>query len=229
MRIMGLIITAIAASAFSGAASAATVTFGDQEIDERSFADSVTLISGDFLVEGDASSPEEALAGSDGSTAGGCVVGSGECSFMVNFVDNIAVNDTGDDIILFARGGGYELFDITINGVTLAAQDATPTGYKSFRYDLMSFAFDLSVFGVATGESITSMIIKVGVLGTNPEDFIAFAALNSRFAEQRVANPGDNTLVTPLPAAGLLYLTGFGAFSGFAAARRKKKADAQTA
>lgn len=216
MRSLVVLCAATTALVSANAAQAAPVTIGGTTFDETAFVDAAVLESGSFRVEM-AATPEEALIGSDTSTVASCAIGSGACSFVASFIDNVAINGAGDDIIFYTAGGnGTELFDVTINGVTQSGLVATATGDTTFQgYGLFSYALNLDLFGVSAGAAISSFRVFLGVGGVNAEEFVAFAALNSAGVE--------DVLVTPIPAAFLLYATGFAALSGAGAFRRKKK------
>ncbi len=200
----------VAATSF-GSASAATVTIDGTVYDEAAFADSASLDSGTFRVEV-ASTPEAALIGSDITTVASCVNGSGSCSFTAYFTDNVAINGAGDDLIFFLLGGnGSELFDVTIGGVTLANQGGQWSGaYNSLGKKLLTYTLNLDLFGVAASETINSISIFLTAGGTNPEEFLALAALYS-----------GEVLVNPVPGALPLMITGL--FGGWFAKRRQKK------
>lgn len=201
-----------AATAFAAsAAHASTITINGVDHDESAFIDGVTLNSGSFQAHL-APTPEAGLIGGDTSTAIQCVVDSGPCSFTAHFIDNVAFNGTGNDIVLYAVGGsGHELFDISINGVTLANQGAQLTGEMANGYALLAYALDLDLFGVAANAVISSLTVTIGRGGVNPEDFVAFAALNN-----------EKTLVNPVPGAIWLFGTALAGVGLFGARRRKK-------
>ena len=223
MKLSKSLVAASVASAavMFGAASAAPVTFGTITTDDSNFADSVALVSGGselVAIDGEAGGNANATVGRDGPNLDiiRCQAGIA-CSFDV-FFDGGVQNQAGDDIAIFGLGGDGSIpeeFSLTINGVTLSNLELVQTGVilgtdiRPQGYNIKQLVVDLSSFGLAVGESINSIRVAVAA-GVDSEEFAAFASLN------------DDTVVTPLPAAFLMFLGGAAGLAG--AGRKKKKA-----
>jgi len=208
MRFVSKVAAMIAgAISLAGAANAAPVNInGIWFDDERDFATSVEVSTGELATFGGASSLD---AGVGADLTDGVRCATEACSFIVEF-DNAIVNQAGDDFVIFGLGTGSvaELFDIAVPGVRLTNFSLVDTGTTVGNFALTALRLDLSDFGIALGDAVSRIKIIVNP-GTNAEEFVAFASLNEAIA-------------TPLPAGFLIFLGG--AAGLFGASRKKKTA-----
>jgi hypothetical protein len=140
------------------AASAAPINVGGYSF--ASSADSLISSQGSFTFTG--SSLASSLTDLDPGTyaysedAGAAVT--------LGFSSGIA-NLGGADLVLFELGTP-DTFKVTINGVTLDYVSAS-TGFSAGGFDLNASAIDLSSFGLASGASISSVLIGLDTPNTD--------------------------------------------------------------
>ena len=188
--------------AFTHASHAVVITgYGDV----TNWATSATRIAG---TTGDFAgvSGEDGLVGDD--LTDGAINTDANTIFEVGFSG--ITNGVGADLLIldsrFSPDGAY----ITIGGteILVAADSFSDTGMDfvlkntGFNFDLFAVAVDLSAWGVAAGDSISSLLFR----GTGQSDIMGFAGLGS--------------VATSVPEPGTLSLLGIGLL-GLAFARRK--------
>lgn len=197
--------TIVAAAAFStclaATAVAAPVTIGGITYDSADFADDTTVQSGSFSVYGGAPDVDAALTGSDLTTGAFCF--GSDCEIDILFTDNFVVNGTGEDLAVYASGT-VEPFSLEIGGVRLD-YSAVDLGFSAGGFSILGAFIDLDDFGIAAGALVSLVTAFPAPTGGDPEDFVAFAAINSQ--------------AVPVPAAALL----FAPVALLSAARRKLK------
>lgn len=114
----------------------------------------------------------------------------------VRFIDNVAFNFAGADIVLF-EVGTPDIFDIEINGVRNQYQ-SVGTGEFAGGFALNAFAIDLSDFGVANGDFITDIRLWGGLVlpgGGTVASYALIGALNPVPAPASMAMLGLGALV----------------------------------
>jgi hypothetical protein len=115
-------------------------------------ADSLISSTGDFIFTG--GTLASTLTDSDpGTYAYSDTPGA---SVTLGFSSGIE-NGAGADFVLFELGTP-DTFDVTVNGVTLSGISAA-TGVDAGGYSLNATSFDLADFGVASGASVSSLLI----------------------------------------------------------------------
>ena len=115
----------------------------------------------------------------------------------LGFTDNVAVNGAGADLALFEVGTPDNFgVSLTIAGVTQTIV-AADTGFSSGGFGINLASIDLSLFGIAPGGTVSSIVVRLGFPFANTSNsptLAAVAALNSR----------------AVPEPGLLLLLGTG-------------------
>ncbi len=84
------------------------------------------------------------------------------CTIELLFTNNAVVNGAGDDLILFEQGDA-ESTDVTINGITVTiASFVTEDAIRDAQGTLLNiFGIDLDSFGIASGDSISSVLLDL--------------------------------------------------------------------
>ncbi|MEZ5894188.1 MAG: hypothetical protein R3C58_13725 [Parvularculaceae bacterium] len=225
MRLLKILGIGASAALLFAAAEAAPITLGGYDVDTDNFATSAELTygGGRIFQEGGPgaltpTSLSDSLSGSNARDGLLCELYS--CGFQVFFADGIQ-NQVGDDLVLYGLGDSKnEFFNLLINGVKLYDLELVDTGelIAGTSFALVALAIDLSDFGLALGDSITSIRISMMSATADKEEFSAFASLNSQSGFSTLV-VDEKTLVNPLPASFILFLCGGAGILG--AARRK--------
>jgi PEP-CTERM motif len=194
------ILCAAAALAAPQVASAA-VTVGGFTFDDNAFVDVLLNSSGNYTTQ---------TGGSVASVLTDTDVNTWAFSFDtgafvdLGFTDNVAINGTGNDIVLFELGVA-DRWLVTINGISNQCQSVASGAVNAC-------AFDLSTFGIANGGSISSLRLSFFNDGTTATTSLV-GALNS--------GPVGGGI--PEPASWAMLMTGFGLVG---AAMRRRAATA---
>jgi hypothetical protein len=187
---------------------------------EQAFADDASFISGsptyialdpgtssNTFVGNTTTDLDLALTGSDitiGVDGGGII-------FILSFTDNVIVNGPGFDLVVFEVGGAepfeiallvsgsltsFQSFETSFTGSTVGeVVGTTNTGA------LNAAEIDLSVFGVAAGDTVSRIIVRSKPRGKSPgtfagADLVAFGAFNSAPVPEPPTIPDDTMAPT---------------------------------
>lgn len=198
-----------AATALYASPAAAVVTVGGFNFDDNAFVDSLVASSGTYTTSG--GTLAQVLTDIDAST----YAFSFDTGAFVDlaFTDNVAVNGTGNDIVLFETGVP-DAWNVTINGVTLNFLPVS-TGSSAGAFALNAAALDLTAFGIAPGASISQLRLGFVTTGTVASTSLV-GALNSGAAIGGI----------PEPETWAMMLLGFGFMGGaLRFSRRKQNVD----
>jgi hypothetical protein len=140
--------------AFVPAAASASIVVGGYGFNDNAFVDQVTGSSGTFSTVGGTLS--QVLTDKNPASFAWSY---DQGAFLdLAFVDNVALNGAGKDIVLFELGAP-NTWTVTINGIS-HNYTSVDTGQNvlvgATSYDLTAAAFDLSDFGIAAGGSISN-------------------------------------------------------------------------
>jgi hypothetical protein len=119
----------------------------------------------------------------------------------VRFIDNIAMNLAGADLVIF-EVGTPDIFDVEINGVRNQYL-SVDTGESAGGFALNGLAIDLSDFGVANGDFITDVRLWGGNMEPNNGTVASYSLVGA---------------LNPVPAPASMALLGLGAL----VARRRR-------
>lgn len=191
---------------------AGAATLGSLTIEDNAFADGIQVTSGTLRTYDSANpgvfdtvTPAAAGSGSNVNTGIWC---SASCAFDVLFLDNSIVNGVGADFVVF-EGGANESLSVTINSTTLVLAfdaDIEEAGFLDAEgFQVGYWMVDLSDFGIASGDGISSIAIDLlyGDRGRTGE----FASADL------VAVGGLNSAVVPVPPSFALAFAGLGALA----------------
>ncbi len=197
-----LLASLVASLAFASAAQA-SVNIGGTVFEDTAFADSLTSFSGSFTTEG--GSLASVLTDKEISTYAFSF--DPRASVTLSFTDNLAINGLGNDVALYDLGIPGT-FIVTINGITNSYL-STDTEEVVDDFFLTQTFFDLNDFGIASGDSISSLNIRLdSIAGNNPVPSLALVG-------------ALNTAPVPEPSSYALMLLGLAGTA--AAARRRSK------
>ena len=204
-------ILAISAAAVAAGPANASIMVAGYTFDDDAFADSASgtgffnTSTGDLVADlTDVDVNTYALSGTVG------------WNVELSFLDNVAFNGSGVDIVLFELGEVLDGWKVTINGITLDYAPSVFTGFFGTVYQINSVGLDLSDFGVAAGQTVSSLRLSEPANPIGSVSTSLVGALNSR-----------SVGTVPEPAAWTMMITGFG-FVG-AALRRRREAQAALA
>lgn len=203
--------TALSVLSFVGlvaaAAPASAVAVGGYTFNPNAFADTVISSSGTFSTSGGTLS--SVLTDTDAGTyAFSFTTG----AFVeMGFTDNTLVNGAGADLVLFDLGvpDSFKL-SITIGG-TMLSYASVATGESAGGFPLNAVAIELGDFGIASGASLSSIVIGL--------DFIGSEGTVPSLSLVGALNSGD---VGNVPEPATLLLTGL-ALGGLGVSSRRKQ------
>ena len=207
-------------------ANAASIQIGDYTADTENAATSATATSGSVeLFDKFGTGVDSLDAAIGGSLLDGvrCADSGGGCSFSIGF-DAGVVNTFGEDIVLAGLGvsaSSAEEFDLEINGVVHSNLALVATGDLLGAAPLKVLGIDLSDFGVAIGDVISSITFIVR-MGGNSEELTYVGALDQGSVNSVALLQTNEVVVTPIPAA--IWLFGTAALGGGFLSRKKRKA-----
>ena len=189
-----------------GSAQSATVNIGTLSFDDSTFADTVSVVSGDVpnvanIIDKDLVTNATLDSGFFGTDV-----------IEVGFTDNLLVNNTGIDLLVFERFSDEEspLLSLTFGGPSIAGvflESIMPGGINQTTV----FGFDLDLLGITAGAIVAGNVFFT--INGNTPDIAEIAAIDS------------GTTVVPLPAALPLFAGGLGLL-GLIGWRRKRVATA---
>ncbi|OPY85041.1 MAG: hypothetical protein A4E72_02052 [Syntrophus sp. PtaU1.Bin208] len=174
----------------SGTASA-SISVGGYTFDDNAFVDTLISSSGSFNTSG--GSLSDVLTDKDEATY--AFSWSSGAYVNLGFTDNLLVNGSGADLVLFETGVP-DSFSVTINSITNNYLTSY-TGYSAGGYDLNAVAINLEDFGVASNAGLSSILIGMDIVGSGTVPSLSLAgALNS------------SSSAVPIPAAVWLFGSG---------------------
>ncbi len=183
-------------------AASASVSIGGYTFDDNAFVDSLDASTGNYITSGGPLAT--VVTDVDPGTWAGSF--DANASLTLSFVDNVAVNGAGNDIVLFELGVP-DGWNVTINGITLGGLSAN-TGFSAGGFNLNALAIDLSDFGIAANGTVSSLSVTF-ISGGATTSTSLVGALNS-------ASVGG---AVPEPATWAMLIAGFGLVG--AAVRRR--------
>jgi hypothetical protein len=190
MKMKKLFFALLLVVSLAGPASA-SMTVGGYTFDNNAFVDSLISSSGSFSTSG--GSLSSVLTDTDAGTfAFSWTPGA---SVNLGFTDNVLVNGTGSDLVLFETGVP-DTFKVTLNGITNNYL-TTYTGYSAGGWNLNAVAVNLDDFGIASGATLSSVLLGLDYDGGGTVPSLSLVgALNS------------SSSAVPIPAA--VWLLGSG-------------------
>jgi hypothetical protein len=206
------ILTSIAAGCLLAAApvAAAPINIAGSTYDTVNFADTLVssqAVGGSFATN--AATVADAVTGWDVTQWAYCNCTS---AFVeLGFTDNVVTNGAGADLAVFEIGTPDNFgLSLTVGGVTQTVASVA-TGFSAGGYNINIATIDLSLFGLASGASINSIVVNMGFpyAGTsNSPTLGAVVALHDASA--------------PVPEPTLLALLGAGLAGGALRVRRRR-------
>lgn len=189
-------------SGFADRGDAATVTVGSLTIEDTAFADTSSLAAGNTS----GTVPDNVLGPTFGSTSQFFTSLQTNTSSIdileVGFTNNTLGNDAGADLVVFeASIPTAPAVSLSLNGPSVAGTLLERVPLPGSSGTLVNvYVFDLDDLGVAAGNQVSSIFLSP--TGGGAVQLMAIAALN----------PGGTLPAIPLPAGGVLLLSGVGAF-----------------
>lgn len=196
---LAAIIAFTSALGVSGSAGA-SIVLGGITFDDNAFADQVVSYTSTISFQRQVSSPfdrvdtspEDAVLGAD--LASSTISMTSGQLLEIAFTDNAVVNLAGNDLAIFELFSSVEYGSITINGITQALTGVSlgsiPIPGTSFSNFVNLAQVDLSDFGIAAGEAVSSLSLTVS---GDSSEYAAFGAINS--ASSTVPVPASLALV----------------------------------
>lgn len=196
--------------------SAATISIGSLNLDTEDFADSGALI-GFFPGSEDANDAVGAFYNGVSSSSVNISNSWPDSFLQLNFSDPI-VNGTGDDLVVFDGPNVSQAMELSLAADTSAAfivgsfLESTSWPGQPSAGNVHAYTFDLSDLGVGIGASVGSLFFQPSSMVANT-NIVAAANLNSTVPVQP---PSE----VPLPAGGVLLMTGLAALGAYRRGRR---------
>ena len=196
------LITLLATAVASFSASKAAIIIGGFSFDDNAFADTLISSSGTFTTSG--GTLNSVLTDKNPGTFAYSFTPS---AFVeLGFTDNLLVNGSGADLVLFELGD-VDALKVSIGGVIRTYATAF-TGQTAGGFNLNAVGIDLNDFGIANGATLNSIVIGMDIenaRGTVPSLSLA-GALNTVAPRHSVPDSGSSIgllLVGSLALAGM--------------------------
>ncbi|WP_309399999.1 PEP-CTERM sorting domain-containing protein [Cerasicoccus maritimus] len=174
----------------------AVIIKGTTSYRDDAFADAASS-TGSPLIYGGALSISDALSGSDLTTGVEFV---GAETVQIDFIDNTIKNIAGNDLVIFEYGANPETISLTVGSMeSMSIVYASVFSFQEGGTNINEIRVDLNDFGIAMGNSVSSIFIKVGDSAHKPE-------ISGAASLEPIPEPGQYALIFGLAILGYLLL-----------------------